>query len=91
LTFALPRVSVPHIVQSVAASFVSTPLGKRQIVRIASFESSFVAGSAVPSTSDTGAVKPGNIAEMMASPDIDGALVGGASIDAYDYAAIASS
>ena len=28
-----------------------------------------------------GSVKPGNIAELMAQPDIDGALVGGASLD----------
>jgi triosephosphate isomerase len=37
-----------------------------------------------------GSVKPGNIAELMACPDIDGALVGGASLDADDFAAIAS-
>jgi len=29
-----------------------------------------------------GSVKPGNIAPIMAQPDVDGALVGGASIDA---------
>jgi triosephosphate isomerase (TIM) len=36
-----------------------------------------------------GSVKPGNIAELMASPDIDGALVGGASLDPDEFAAIA--
>ncbi|MCC5952714.1 MAG: triose-phosphate isomerase [Acidimicrobiia bacterium] len=36
-----------------------------------------------------GSVKPGNIAELMAQPDIDGALVGGASLDPDDFAAIA--
>jgi triosephosphate isomerase len=35
-----------------------------------------------------GSVKPGNIAELMAQPDIDGALVGGASLDAEDFARI---
>ena len=35
-----------------------------------------------------GSVKPGNIAELMAQADIDGALVGGASLDATSFAAI---
>jgi triosephosphate isomerase len=35
-----------------------------------------------------GSVKPDNAAELMAQPDIDGALVGGASLDAADFAAI---
>ncbi|MFT4625742.1 MAG: triosephosphate isomerase [Myxococcota bacterium] len=35
-----------------------------------------------------GSVKPGNAAALMACPDINGALVGGASLDARDYAAI---
>lgn len=35
-----------------------------------------------------GSVKPGNAAELFARPDIDGALVGGASLDATDFAAI---
>ncbi|MCA1838862.1 MAG: triose-phosphate isomerase [Actinomycetota bacterium] len=33
-----------------------------------------------------GSVKPGNIAELMSQPDIDGALVGGASLEAEDFA-----
>lgn len=32
-----------------------------------------------------GSVKPGNVAELMAQPDIDGALVGGASLKADDF------
>ena len=36
-----------------------------------------------------GSVKPGNVAELMAQPDIDGALVGGASLAADDFAVIA--
>ncbi|QYG93264.1 triose-phosphate isomerase [Iamia sp. SCSIO 61187] len=35
-----------------------------------------------------GSVKPANAAELMAQPDIDGALVGGASLDAADFAGI---
>jgi triosephosphate isomerase len=35
-----------------------------------------------------GSVKPTNIAELMAMPDIDGALVGGASLDPEDFAPI---
>jgi triosephosphate isomerase (TIM) len=35
-----------------------------------------------------GSVKPGNIAELMRQPEIDGALVGGASLDPEDYAVI---
>jgi triosephosphate isomerase len=35
-----------------------------------------------------GSVKPANAAELLALPDVDGALVGGASLDAEDFAAI---
>ena len=35
-----------------------------------------------------GSVKPGNAPELMTQPDIDGALVGGASLDAEDFARI---
>lgn len=35
-----------------------------------------------------GSVKAGNAAELMSQPDIDGALVGGASLQAEDFAAI---
>ena len=37
-----------------------------------------------------GSVKPGNAAELMAQPDIDGALVGGASLDPEDFGGIVS-
>ncbi|MFT5222745.1 MAG: triosephosphate isomerase [Glaciecola sp.] len=37
-----------------------------------------------------GSVKAGNIRELMAQPDIDGALVGGASLNAEDFALIVS-
>ena len=35
-----------------------------------------------------GSVKPGNVRELMSQPDIDGALVGGASLSADDFALI---
>ena len=35
-----------------------------------------------------GSVKPANAAELLSLPDVDGALVGGASLDAEDFAAI---
>lgn len=35
-----------------------------------------------------GSVKAGNVAELMAQPDIDGSLVGGASLDADEFARI---
>ena len=35
-----------------------------------------------------GSVKSANVAQIMAKPDIDGALVGGASIDAEEFAKI---
>jgi len=35
-----------------------------------------------------GSVKPGNAAELFAQPDIDGGLVGGASLEALSFAAI---
>jgi triosephosphate isomerase (TIM) len=35
-----------------------------------------------------GSVKPGNIDEIMAQPEIDGALVGGASLEAKDFSRI---
>ena len=36
-----------------------------------------------------GSVKPANAGELMAVPDVDGALVGGASLKAEDFLAIA--
>jgi triosephosphate isomerase len=35
-----------------------------------------------------GSVKPNNISELMVMPDIDGALVGGASLDAKTFSEI---
>jgi triosephosphate isomerase len=35
-----------------------------------------------------GSVKPANAEELLSLPDVDGALVGGASLDPNDFAAI---
>ena len=35
-----------------------------------------------------GSMKPGNAAELVAQPDVDGGLIGGASLKAEDFAAI---
>jgi triosephosphate isomerase len=35
-----------------------------------------------------GSVKPGNAADLLARPNVDGALVGGASLDPNDFAVI---
>ncbi len=35
-----------------------------------------------------GSVKPGNAADLFSCPDIDGGLIGGASLDAGDFASI---
>ena len=37
-----------------------------------------------------GSVKPGNAKELLGLPNVDGALVGGASLKAADFLAIAS-
>lgn len=37
-----------------------------------------------------GSMKPGNAAELMAKPDIDGGLIGGAALDAEDFLGICS-
>ena len=35
-----------------------------------------------------GSMKPGNVADLMAMPEVDGGLVGGASLDPDDFARI---
>ena len=54
--------------------------------KIAALYSSTVADSTIIQYG--GSVKPSNAAELMAQPDIDGALVGGASLDAESFAGI---
>jgi len=54
----------------------------------------WLAGASAELASDTrilygGSVKPDNARDLLASPDVDGALVGGASLDSASFAAIA--
>ena len=46
------------------------------------------AGASASAVLYGGSVKPDNAAELMALPDVDGALVGGASLDPEAFAAI---
>ncbi len=52
-------------------------------------ESKFASAAVTIRIQYGGSVKPGNAAELMSMPDIDGALVGGASLKAESFAAIA--
>ena len=45
---------------------------------------------AIRAGDDGGSAKPGNIKELMAQADVDGALVGGASLKADSFAAMAN-
>lgn len=49
-----------------------------------------VAGAAVVPILYGGSVKPANAAELLDAPEVDGVLVGGASLDPVSFAAIAS-
>lgn len=51
-------------------------------------EKAFGAGADEMRIQYGGSVKPGNAAELMALPDVDGALVGGASLDPASFASI---
>jgi triosephosphate isomerase (TIM) len=59
-------------------AFLRTLLGKM-------FDEAFASGIRILYG---GSVKPGNIAELMSMPDVDGALVGGASLDAESFGQI---
>ena len=44
--------------------------------------------SATTALQKHGSAKPGNTAELMANPDVDGLLVGGASLKVEDFSAM---
>ena len=71
------EVATPQDAQEAAAAIRS---------RISEFHGAETAGSV--RILYGGSVKPGNIAPIMAQPDVDGALVGGASLDAGQFAQI---
>ena len=69
---------------------VATPEQAQEAI---AFVRALVAGRAPAEAERTrvlygGSVKPDNAAELLALPDVDGALVGGASLDAESFAAI---
>ena len=76
------RTATPDDAQAVCA-VVRATVGQMFSDKVAGAE----AGAAVR-VQYGGSVKPGNIAELMAQPDIDGALVGGASLDPDEFARI---
>lgn len=65
-----------------------------QAQEVHGFIRELISGIYSPSIADSviiqygGSVKPDNIAELMAKPDIDGGLIGGASLDAESFAKI---
>jgi triosephosphate isomerase len=71
------EVATPQDAQEAAAAIRS---------RISEFHDAETAGSV--RILYGGSAKPGNIAPIMAQPDVDGALVGGASLDAGQFAQI---
>ncbi len=78
-------------VWAIGTGEVATPEDAQEVCaairrRLAELYSAEVAG--VVRVLYGGSVKAGNIAPIMAQPDVDGALVGGASIDADEFAAI---
>jgi len=70
------RTATPAIAQEVHAAL------RRELAQL------FGAGAGEIRILYGGSVKPDNTADLMAQPDIDGALVGGASLEAKSFAAI---
>jgi triosephosphate isomerase len=62
--------------------------GKTATPEIAQEAHSFIKGLLDVAVLYGGSVKPDNAAELLAQPDVDGALVGGASLDVESFAAI---
>ena len=62
--------------------------GKTATPETAQEAHAFIRGSSVDAILYGGSVKPDNAEELLAQPDVDGALVGGASLDVDSFAAI---
>lgn len=78
-------------VWAIGTGEVATPQDAQEVCGAIRERLSAVHGSGVASDARIlygGSVKAGNIAAIMAQPDIDGALVGGASLDAGEFARI---
>jgi len=78
-------------VWAIGTGEVATPDDAEEVCAAIRGHVSAVHGAAVGSGARIlygGSVKPGNMAAIMAQPDIDGALVGGASLDAAEFVRI---
>ena len=78
-------------VWAIGTGEVATPADAQEVCGALRERVSAAAGSGVAADVRIlygGSVKAGNIAAIMAQPDIDGALVGGASLDAGEFASI---
>jgi len=77
-----------------ACAFIRATVAELAAEGTASATNSSATGGTAPGAADSvrilygGSVKPGNAAELLALPDVDGALVGGASLDPDEFAAI---
>jgi triosephosphate isomerase len=72
------KVATPEVAQEVCAA-----------IRVAIAETLGAGDAAATRILYGGSVKSGNIAGFLRKPDVDGALVGGASLDPTEFAAIA--
>ena len=88
----LPRVVVAYEpVWAIGTGEVATPDDAQEVCAAVRARLGELHGAAVADAVRVlygGSVKSGNVAALMARPDVDGALVGGASLDAAEFAAI---
>jgi triosephosphate isomerase len=76
---------------AIGTGAVATPADAQAVIGAIRVEVGRLHGSAAAAAVRIqygGSVKPGNIAELMGQPDIDGALVGGASLEADEFSRI---
>ena len=78
-------------VWAIGTGEVATPQDAQEVCSALRAQLAELAGSEVAAGARVlygGSVKAGNVATLMQQPDVDGALVGGASLDAAEFAAI---